>query len=328
MGSLKTNCKDFNIPVKYRKIDLEIGHLEIQNYYNTHTKKEFINFMNNEELVRYNNNDVYSLAYLFISYYNVFSKIKGYELIQNNFTYFRTISSIIYEIFSMNIKQNNIKLPKLTLQQYEDLQKYKTAGRVEIFGDKPIYLVDEEIVSMDVCSLYPYIMAIIDIYYPCGEIIETKTFVNDKIGFYYCNIDQTMLKKNNLPNILPYKTKTENDWGNKKILYNYLISNTTIELLKSYSNIGVECEILNGFYFTDKIKGCELFKPILELMGLKNIQEQYKNSKNNIYNSSLRETLKLLMNALSGKVIEGIHLDQTIINNNSIEEIIKLYGKI
>ena len=327
MGSLKKNCKDFNIPLKYCKIELEMGHTEIQNYYNTHTKEEFIKFMDNDELVRYNNNDVFSLAYLFIKYYNVFSSINGYEDIQKDFTNFRTISSIIYEIFSNNIKKSKIKLPKLSLKQYEDLQKFKTAGRVEIFGEKPIFLTDEEIVSMDVCSLYPYIMAIIDIYYPCGEIIETDTYINDKIGFYYCNIDQTMLKKNNLPNILPEKTKTENDWVSKNILCNYLISNTTIELLKSYENIGVKCEILNGFYFTDKIKGCQLFKPILNLMGLKNIQDGYKNLKDEQYNSSLRETLKLLMNALSGKVIEGIHLDQTIINNNSIEEMVKLYGK-
>jgi len=328
MGSLKKNCKDFNIPEKYCKIELEMGHTEIQNYYNTHTKEEFLEYMkNNEELTEYNNNDVYSLAYLFIKYYNVYSNIKGYEEIQNKFTEYRTISSIIYKIFSMNINDKKILLPKLTLQQYEDLQKYKTAGRVEIFGDKPIFLSDEEIVSMDVCSLYPYIMSILNVYYPCGEIKETNIYIKDKIGFYYCNIDQRALKTNNLPNIIPEKTKTANDWSSNKILNNYLISNISIELLKSYENIGVKCEVLNGFYFTDKIKGCELFKPILVLMGLKNIQDDYKNIKSDKYNSSLRETLKLLMNALSGKVIEGIHLDQTIINNDSLDDLVKLYAK-
>jgi len=70
-----------------------------------------------------------------------------------------------------------------------------------------------------------------------------------------------------------------------------------------------------GFVFENKVKSCEMFRFLLEIMNKKNEQDSLKSSKTqkHLYNSALRETLKLLMNAISGKVIEGLHLEQTAV---------------
>jgi hypothetical protein len=139
---------------------------------------------------------------------------------------------------------------------------------------------------------------------------------DEVIGFYYCNIDQSNLKLNNLPKIYAQKKDIENNWDHDVILENYLISNVMIGLLKKY-----ECkvEIKKGFYFSEKKKSCEMFDFILDCMGAKNEQDNYNKNKDSKYNPALRETLKLLMNSLSGKVIEGLHTEKTTDVNNLAE---------
>ena len=48
-----------------------------------------------------------------------------------------------------------------------------------------------------------------------------------------------------------------------------------------------------------------------DFMKEKNQQDTYKKNKDEKYNPALRETEKLLMNSLSGKVIEGLHTEKT-----------------
>lgn len=146
------------------------------------------------------------------------------------------------------------------------------------------------------------------VYYPCGDKVYTDVYVEDKIGFYYCDIDQSNLRNMNLPKIYAKKTKIENDWGHEEVLEDYLISNVMIDLLKKY---GCKVVIKKGFYFTDKMKSCEMFDFLLDFMKAKNEQDTKKKFKDETYNSALRETLKLLMNSLSGKVIEGLHTEKT-----------------
>ena len=174
--------------------------------------------------------------------------------------------------------------------------------------------------SLDLCSMYPFVMAVLKgAYYPCGEIIGVDEYVKDKIGFYYCDIDQSNLKENNLPNIYPKKdyaikadgTQGEligNDWATTEILKDYMISSVMIEQLQKY---GCGVIIKKGIIFTDKMRGCDLFEFILEFMMKKNEQDIYKKTKNGLYNGALRETIKLCVNSLSGKVIEGLHLEKT-----------------
>jgi hypothetical protein len=61
-------------------------------------------------------------------------------------------------------------------------------------------------------------------------------------------------------------------------------------------------------------------------MKAKNEQDTLKSKKDEKYNPALRETLKLLMNSLSGKVIEGLHTEKTQ-DINSVAEYEKIKDK-
>jgi hypothetical protein len=256
-----------------------------------------------KNLKNYNEYDVLATAVLFNKYRNALKQIPATKNYANSLHEIKTIGSLIYKVFDESKNKKQFNLPKLNYQQYKDLQSSKIAGRVELFNG--IQKVTERLVSTDVCSLYPYVMSVAPNYYPCGEIIQTNEYKGDDvIGFYYCDIDQTNLKPNNLPNIYAKKSKIDNDWSYQGILENYLISNVMIGLLKKFN-----CKVVirNGFYFSDKKKSCDMFDFLLDFMNAKNNQDTMKKNKNNDYNSALRETLKLLMNSISGKVIEGMH---------------------
>jgi hypothetical protein len=334
VGSLDYNCKAFKVPAQYSKVE-GFSHTDMQILYDNDNAGFIDAIKENSELIEYNDRDVLATGYLFMKYYESTTNIdkEGYDFLAGEqFTNTATIGSIIWKRAQKHWKQQGIELPKLSLAQYNSILQSKSAGRVDLFK-ATMGKITDEIVSLDVCSLYPYIMAIFPGYFPCGEIIETSEYYEPPtqenpdgvIGFWYCTVDQRALHANNLPNILPKKLMSssgaclENDWNSQDVLEDQFISNITIELLKSYKNIGVTVEVKSGFIFTGKIKSCKMFSFLTDLMKLKN--EQDKLSKNNDpnYNAALRECTKLQMNAVSGKVIEGLHLDQVKLIQNSTE---------
>ena len=316
MGSLKKNCKDFKIECCAKK---DFNHDYAQELYEDDKLIEYIT--GNEDLKEYNEYDVLATAVLYKRYMNALDAIPATQKYAKDLYQIKTIGSLIYKVFSDNKSKMNFELPKLEYETYADLQKSKIAGRVEMFNG--VQKVDERLVSTDVCSLYPYVMAIMNCYYPCGkEIVEVTEYKGDDvIGFYYCDIDQSCLKEKNLPNIYAKKSEIENDWGYDGVLENYLISNVMIGLLRKF---GCNVVIKKGFTFPDKKKSCEMFGFLLDFMKEKNKQDSLKGKEG--YNPALRETLKLLMNSLSGKVIEGLHTEKTIDIDN-VAEFLKIKEK-
>jgi hypothetical protein len=327
VGSLESNCVSYKINSCAKT---KFDHNHAQTLYE---KGKLLEYMrNNKKLIEYNNFDVISLAVLYFRYKEV------------------TIGSIIYDIFRKECRKNNFyfnskdkKCEKsrlladivedekenflLTQKEYNDLQKYKCAGRVQMFNG--CIEIFERVVSLDVCSLYPYVLSILNCYYPYGEITRTDKFMGfDKIGFYYCDVDQSNLRKNNLPNIYAEKLSSENKWDSDKKLEGYLLSTVIIKGLKDY---GCKVDIKNGFYWEKKAKSCHMFGFLLEFMGAKNEQDLLKKAKSGLYNGALRECLKLLMNSISGKIIENLHLEKTVattaeqyaklVDNKKIEKI-------
>jgi len=318
MGSLKANCESFKIKSCSKK---SFDHNKAQLLYSEDKLIEFIT--NNEELKEYNEYDVLATAVLFCKYRRALQEIKATEIYASELHNIKTVGSLIYKVFEDSKKTKGFELPKLSYEQYTDLQKSKIAGRVELFNG--VQKVEERLVSTDVCSLYPFVMSVLDCYYPTGKELKLvdKYQGDDVIGFYYCDIDQSNLKGSNLPNIYARKTEIENDWGYNGILENYLISNVMIGLLKKYN-----CKVVikNGFTFPDKKKSCDMFDFLLHFMKAKNEQDTLKSKKDENYNPALRETLKLLMNSLSGKVIEGLHTEKTQ-DINSVAEYEKIKDK-
>ena len=310
VGSLDANCKSFKINCCAKK---SFDHSKAQFL---HQDNQLIDFITgNEELKEYNEFDVLATAVLFEKYRQALLNISTTAEYAKNLKDHTTIGSLVYKVFNDHTQQFKLKdkkgkpkqmFGKLSYKQYKDLQKHKIAGRVELFNG--IQKIEERMGSTDVCSLYPFVMSVLNCYYPCGEIVEVEDYQgDDEIGFYYCDIDQSNLKAQNLPKIYARKGETENDWDYDGVLENYLISNVMIGLLIKN---GCKVVIRNGFIFERKLKSCEMFSFLLDMMKAKNQQDTYK-GKDPRYNSALRETLKLLMNSLSGKVIEGLHTEQT-----------------
>jgi hypothetical protein len=317
MGSLKANCESFKINCCAKK---SFDHNKAQQLYLDAKLIDFIT--DNDELKEYNEYDVLATAVLFQKYKNALFEISATKEFAPELHSIKTVGSLIFRVFEKSKKDKKFELPKLSFERYNDLQKSKIAGRVELFNG--VQKIIERLVSTDVCSLYPYVMSVAPVFYPCGEMVDTDKYMGkDVIGFYYCDIDQSNLRGKNLPKIYAKKTAIENDWGHEEVLENYLISNVMIELLLRH-----ECKVVikNGFYFTEKKKSCDMFDFLLDFMSAKNEQDTKKKDKDNTYNSALRETLKLLMNSLSGKVIEGLHTDQTK-NVDSVEDYLKIKEK-
>lgn len=343
LGSLKNNCESFRLPKKFSKLDM--NHNQIQNIYNKFldessnidqvkqrldAMKKFIDDIKRmEELQKYNNNDVISLGILFAKYYSTISTVNGFEFLTDDFTNYNTIGKIVATKFKNHTTEKKINLPKLNILQYEDMQKYKIAGRCEMFNGKQNII--DPVCSLDICSMYPYVMTILNCYYPCGEIKDAKKYYNskDKLGFWYCDIDQSSLRERNLPNIYAEKTGEENNWGTQNKLEKYLLSNITIDLLLKYGakvKIYNEIDLLDedglligkkrSFYFTKKERSIDMFGFLAELMKAKNEQDTFKKNKDKRYNPALREVLKLAMNSLSGKVIQGLFLDKISVLDN------------
>jgi hypothetical protein len=318
VGSLKANCKSFKIESVAKK---DCDHAEMQRL---HDAGELINYITTDDkLKEYNEYDVLATAVLYRRYVNALDSIEATKPYAQSIHTIKTIGSLIYRVFEDNKKKMKFDLPKLEYQQYDDLQKSKIAGRVEMFNG--VQKVDEQLVSTDVCSLYPYVMSVLNCHYPCGkQVIEVDEYKGDsQLGFYYCDIDQSCLAEKNLPNIYAKKNAIENDWGYKGVLENYLISNVMIGLLRKF---GCTVVIKNGFIFPQKKKSCEMFGFLLDFMKAKNEQDTLSKQKDNAYNPALRETLKLLMNSLSGKVIEGLHTEKTVDVDN-VAEYLKIAQK-
>ena len=317
MGSLSANCKSFKINCCSKK---SFDHHKAQQLHEDGLLIDFIT--DNDELKEYNEFDVLATAVLFCKYRKALNDIDATKPYASDLHNVKTIGSLIYKVFESSKVKKEYDLPKMDFKQYSDLQKCKIAGRVELFNG--IQKVEERLVSTDVCSLYPYVMSVAPVYYPCGELVNTQEYMGDDVlGFYYCDIDQSNLKAMNLPKIYARKTEIENDWGYDGVLENYLVSNVIIGLLKKF-NCGVV--IKNGFYFTEKKKSCDMFDFLLDFMKEKNEQDTLNKNKDELYNPALRETLKLLMNSLSGKVIEGLHTEKTV-DVNTIAEYEKIKQK-
>ena len=305
VGSLADNCNAFKVKCCAKK---SFDHSIPQQHYLDGTLDEWC--AGNTELREYNEYDVLATAVLYARYEAALKKIpavKDYPLLES-----KTVGSLIYKLFTAHNKK--VPLPKLSLDQYKRVLKYKAAGRVEMFNG--IQKLDERLASNDVCSLYPYVMSIAPVMYPAGEIVEVKKYDKKRIGFYRCDIDQTSLRARNLPLIHPRKTETENQWDFDGILYDYTISNVMIELLRQH---GCPVKVHDGFVFTKAVKSCEMFGFLLDFMQAKNAQDELCETQNPTYNPALRNTIKLLSNAVSGKVIEGLHLEKTVALNDPLK---------
>lgn len=160
------------------------------------------------------------------------------------------------------------------------------------------------IFAIDITSQYPA-----SLFYgrmPCGKSFEVECFDDKYHGFY--------LIKNMKFNNDSYKFKPiskclkgqsldwEAEWGENDELY---IDSYMLKYLKEKWGL-VSFDVIKGYVSFDDMPMANLFGPFIKtFFDLKKQQDAYKAEKNPLYNEALRSTLKLYMNALSGKLVEN-----------------------
>lgn len=353
-GSLIDNCEAFKVEFCKKREDFD--HNIMQTYFNDNVLIDFISKeQTGKKLFEYNMYDCIALALIFYRYK---ISIESIDFFNHNFNYYgrdlnpvdnsliireknikefgsieqsMTIGQFVNKVFNKHVENENIELSKFyengkgkenkklnarLLTYFKDLCKNRVAGRVQLFNG--VQKIDGLLASPDVCSLYPYQMMVAPNVYPCGEIVEVEKYEdkpNGLIGYFYCDIDQSNMKVS----IVPEKTIEGNNWD-AKIVNNIFISSIMIEYLKLN---GCKVEIRNGIYFDNVVKGCKLFKFLLNVMKLKNEEDKLKESKDPKYNQVMREIYKLVMNIPSGKLNQYLNTDKReIVNSHEFAEML------
>jgi hypothetical protein len=188
-------------------------------------------------------------------------------------------------------------------------------------------------VCVDVVSLYPSVMDNTANDYPAGQCEHTKEYMPDKIGFYNVTINQGTSAMNIIPKREIDEDKTEYtpeglpiyarkqaatcslDWEQKGKIECNLSSIDIDMIIKHFGPDAVQ--IHGGYYFTETIKGAEAFSGCGFFKELKKQQDELKEAKSKKYNDAIRQSCKLFMNSLSGKVIQRNFDDiQSLINES------------
>ena len=334
--SLKAACEGYNI--EHRK--QELNFYDVQKKYETMTNEEFDNYLKTDhEYNEYLKHDVICLYELFKKYQEeVINLGKDFKEYGKKLTKFMTLGGLVKTVYEDSVKNQNIKVnpfKKEHLKYFKDLKKSSTGGRSQLFNGKQFIessmfdgkdYIDNHIFSIDCSGLYPYVMAVMDdAYYPCGDLIECDKLANmpkDLIGFFYCSdIDQSKLKvkiipdrnggggnKDKLKAKKIHNTKKALNWDiDTKITDKILLSTVKIQMLKDRK---CKMKIENGFYFSEKVKGCDLFKFILPLMKFKTEQDILK-EEGKEYNPARRQIIKSMMLIMSGKLAESLYTKKT-----------------
>ena len=366
-GSLASICKSFNVVALAKT---SFNHDDAQKAFDDgclHTtfKDEHI-----KSLEKYNLLDVLSLCVLVNRYSNAMDELAGkatafcdmqsHQKEQGHqrcisILEYKTIGSFIMDLLTGYWKAADIKMPewkiskditkrqnsrfstevieghnKRLLEIYHAMYTSKQGGRCQMRG-KPAH-VKTPMKSMDICSMYPFVLLCYEAYYPCGDIIfvdNEQQIPDGKIGWLYCEVsNQPDIK------IRADKTKDGNDWdvlngtiggvigtvpgtiGDATNNQRLCIDTIEIAQLRKY---GATVKTFDGIYFTQKIENYKLFKPLLPFMDEKNKQDALPSSERNI---AFRECCKLVLNSAGGKLIEGLHTDK--IKEVSIEKYKKL----
>jgi len=307
LGSLESNCVSFKCPEEYCKSKLD--HFEAQKAYN---KGELQNFIETSNLVDYNQRDVLALAYIFFAYSSAIEKLTNENILN-----YPTASSLAGGINKKNLKEigyikkmdkdeDGEQKLKLTYTEFQDLKRSSVGGRCEVFNNTKI---NEKCVSLDVCSLYPYVMLLLkDFYFPSMYTKKYYTdrdyikYASDCVGFWYCDINQTKLRERGYPNFFPVKKET-NDYKHNEIIYDVLISNFQIDFMR---DIGIEVTTKKGFYWCETVTNSKYFENLFPIMKEKNRQDLLKSLKDGDYNAVFREVSKLILNSSFGKNLQTL----------------------
>jgi hypothetical protein len=281
-------CKSFKI-TKVKQTGL-IKHEDFQFAYldgklDKHCKQNY------DDLKTYSVADVESLCELYQKTKECISALIDLDIEEHY-----TLAGMSYKAFKQS---TDLNLPILNKYHDDFIRKAIYGGRSQITLNKATNLV-----CIDCVSLYPYVM--LNREYPIGKPMSTESYVEGKIGVY-----EVVVKSQPKYNIIPLRQKDKPlDWRHKGVIH-CTLTNVDIECLKRYK---CDIEIRSGLYWEESTNKLfdQYFKPII---AEKIKQDDLKDKPE--YNHAVRETCKLIMNGLSGKLAQRIYTKETSLCRNA-----------
>lgn len=293
---------------------------------------------NKPELKEYNIDDVKATAEVFFKLRKAVHEVTGIHLESTI-----TISSLCYTYWQKTTGYSDIDLLSMNLCDGVDIsdkviRKAIIAGRTEVnVGDGPDtkFEIHGRFRMKDAKSLYPYAMK--DNLYPVGKpkLIEITSLPEDTkldFGVYQVTIQQ----KKGVTNIIPDlrhryedyeyhdgedRAKEDSyDWKSKVEMRSIWLNHIDIEQIIKYH--GEDAVRFEGpaYVWTETAK---VFQSYVEnLYKLKQEQDVFKESNDPSYNPALREASKLMLNSLSGKMLQrNFNRDTKLINRGDEQKL-------
>jgi hypothetical protein len=190
---------------------------------------------------------------------------------------------------------------------------------------------------LDVTSEYPYVMATHD--FPVGEetVISDIELAKEEVmnikrtGIFYCRIDQSTLTSNNHPILPQLSVNGTWDWSmataKSKPIKTWIPYNTYHQL-KYY---GAKVELISNerdhvaVTWKCSEEGALFAEYVCRAGVMKSQQDELAKKKSKDYNPAIRELGKLLLNSLSGKMIEKKHeYELQFYNDDQVGELSKM----
>jgi hypothetical protein len=154
--------------------------------------------------------------------------------------------------------------------------------------------------SVDICSQYPASMKYMKI--PSGDSEIVNEYYEDKHGFYILKNLTFETPYNFKPVCEIFKNGVLN-WKTSNTIERIALDTYMIKYLKEHYGLK-DFEVENGLVSNYEIEGRYLFGDyVLTLFEEKAVQDIYKKSNDERYNQAYRETIKLYLNSITGKLV-------------------------
>ena len=290
-------CKNFKI--KMPKLTNAIKHHEIQMHYIDGTLNKYMVDMH-DTIRRYVVRDCECLSEL----YKV-TRDAMHNLVRLDMENHYTLPGMSYAAFKKIVDHKELPVLNKHHERHDHfVRKAIIGGRSQMRCTKR---TQSDLYAIDCVSLYPYVM--MNREYPIGMPIDTNHYVDNKIGVYHVTIHSQQKHKLNIIPQRDEKTRRLN-WAYKDE-FKCILSSVDIECLKRH---GGDVDIHDGIYWektTNKLFD-QYFKP---LIAEKMKQDAMEGTPD--YNAAIRETTKLLMTSLSGKLAQRLYTTETKMMRNA-----------
>ncbi|PIA12846.1 hypothetical protein COEREDRAFT_99922 [Coemansia reversa NRRL 1564] len=303
---LDSACKAFKIEMP--KLTGAVKHHEVQmKFMESHLSKnkgefaEYLIQMQNT-IRQYVVRDCESLSQLYHITKNTMNALIKLD-IEDHYT----LAGMTYAAFKNITEKENLPI----LSKY--YERHDRFVRKAIIGGRSQMLLTkrekQDLCAIDCVSLYPYVM--LNRQYPIGMPIDTKKYIPGKIGVYNVIVHTQCEDKHNVVPLRDEITKRLN-WLYKGEIKTVLCS-VDIECLKRH---GANITVNDGIYWKQSTNTLfdQYFKPLIME---KQKQDLFRSEEIEKYNPAIRETCKLLMNSLSGKLAQRLYSTETEIVKNA-----------